>query len=33
MATITFDFDLAIFGALRLAPDEFAREMRIAATV
>lgn len=33
MTTITFDFDPAIFGALRLAPDEFAREMRIAAAV
>lgn len=31
--TITFDFDPAIFGALRLASDEFAREMRIAAAV
>ncbi|MCZ7624789.1 MAG: hypothetical protein C3F12_02530 [Candidatus Methylomirabilota bacterium] len=31
MTTITFDFDPAIFGALRLAPEEFAREMRIAA--
>ena len=33
MTTITFDFDPASFGALRLAPQEFAREMRIAAAV
>ena len=31
--TISFDFDTSAFGALRLAPEEFAREMRIAATV
>lgn len=31
--TIRFDFDSSAFGALRLAPDEFAREMRIAAAV
>ena len=31
--TITFDFDASAFGALRLAPTEFAREMRIAAAV
>ena len=31
--TITFDFDVSAFGALRLAPREFAREMRIAAAV
>ncbi len=31
--TITFDFDVSAFGALRLAPGEFAREMRIAAAV
>lgn len=31
--TIHFDFDASAFGALRLAPDEFAREMRIAAAV
>ncbi|MGB5833572.1 MAG: UPF0175 family protein [Thiohalocapsa sp.] len=31
--TITFDFDPSAFGALRLAPMEFAREMRIAAAV
>jgi predicted HTH domain antitoxin len=30
---ITFDFDASAFGALRLAPQEFAREMRIAAAV
>lgn len=33
MTTISFDFDAATFGALRLAPCEFAREMRIAAAV
>jgi predicted HTH domain antitoxin len=33
MATISFDFDPSVFSALRLAPDEFAREMRIAAAV
>lgn len=33
MTTISFDFDPSAFAALRLAPDEFAREMRIAATV
>ena len=31
--TITFDFDVSAFGALRLAPNEFAREMRVAAAV
>jgi len=31
--TITFDFDVSAFGALRLAPSEFAREMRVAAAV
>jgi predicted HTH domain antitoxin len=31
--TITFSFDASAFGALRLAPMEFAREMRIAAAV
>ncbi|MFB1489995.1 MULTISPECIES: UPF0175 family protein [unclassified Thiocapsa] len=31
--TISFDFDASAFGALRLAPGEFAREMRIAAAV
>lgn len=31
--TITFDIDTSAFGALRLAPREFAREMRIAAPV
>jgi predicted HTH domain antitoxin len=31
--TISFDFDASAFGALRLAPREFAREMRIAAAV
>ena len=33
MTTISFEFDAAAFGALRLAPNEFAREMRIAAAV
>lgn len=33
MTTISFDFEPAAFGALRLAPNEFAREMRIAAAV
>ena len=33
MTTISFDFDTSAFGALRLAPDEFAREMRVAAAV
>ena len=33
MTTISFEFDPSVFGALRLAPNEFAREMRIAAAV
>jgi len=33
MTTITYDFDPSVFGALRLSPNEFAREMRIAAAV
>ena len=33
MTTISFEFDPSTFGALRLAPNEFAREMRIAASV
>lgn len=33
MTTISFEFDPSAFGALRLAPNEFAREMRIAAAV
>ena len=33
MATISFEFDPSTFSALRLAPIEFAREMRIAAAV
>ena len=32
-ARISFGFDASAFGALRLAPSEFAREMRIAAAV
>lgn len=33
MATITYDLPSSAFAALRLSPDEFAREMRIAASV
>lgn len=33
MTTISFDFAPDTFGALRLAPEEFADEMRIAAAV
>lgn len=33
MATITYDFPPGTFSALRLSPDEFAREMRIVASV
>ena len=33
MTTISFEFEPSVFGALRLAPKEFAREMRIAAAV
>jgi predicted HTH domain antitoxin len=33
MATISFGFEPSTFNALRLAPIEFAREMRIAAAV
>ena len=33
MATISFEFDPSTFSALRQAPIEFAREMRIAAAV
>ncbi|MFM8333180.1 MAG: UPF0175 family protein [Candidatus Methylumidiphilus sp.] len=33
MTTIAYDFAPGIFGALRLSPAEFAREMRIAAAV
>lgn len=33
MTTITFEFEPALFGALRLAPQEFAREIRVAAAV
>jgi predicted HTH domain antitoxin len=31
--SISFDFDASAFGALRLAPSELVREMRIAAAV
>ncbi len=33
MATITYDLPPSTFSALRLSPEEFAREMRIAASV
>ena len=33
MTTISFEFEPSTFGASRLAPKEFAREMRIAAAV
>jgi predicted HTH domain antitoxin len=33
LGTITFDSDASAFGALRLAPSELARGMRIAAAV
>ena len=33
MSTVSLDFDNSLFSALRLSPDEFAREMRIAAAV
>lgn len=33
MATITYDLPTSAFSALRLSPNEFAREMRIAACV
>ncbi|MGH8474436.1 MAG: UPF0175 family protein [Methylococcales bacterium] len=33
MTTIAYDFEPGVFGALRLSPAEFAREMRIAAAV
>ena len=31
--TISVDYDVSAFGALRLSPSEFARELRIAAAV
>ena len=31
--TVSFDFDASAFGALRLAPREFAHAMRLAAVV
>ncbi len=31
--TISFDYDVSAFGALRLSPSEFARELPIAAAV
>ena len=33
MTTIRYELDSDLFSALRLSPDEFAREMRIAAAV
>ena len=33
MTTISFEFEPSAFGALRLAPNESAREMRIVAAV
>ncbi len=33
MPTISFEFEPSAFSALRLTPNEFAREMRIAAAV
>ena len=33
MATITYEFGPNVFSALRMAPEEFAREMRLAACV
>jgi len=33
LTTIAYNFDPGVFGALRLSPAEFAREMRIAAAV
>jgi predicted HTH domain antitoxin len=33
MATITFEFPPEVFSALRKSPEEFAREMRLAAAV
>jgi predicted HTH domain antitoxin len=33
MTTISFEIDPSLFGALRLSPSEFTREIRIAAAV
>jgi predicted HTH domain antitoxin len=33
MTTITFEFPQEVFSALRKSPEEFAREMRLAAAV
>lgn len=33
MTTIAFDLEPSLFGALRLSPQEFAQEMRVAAAV
>ena len=33
MATITYELPSSVFSALRLSPEEFAREMRVAASV
>jgi predicted HTH domain antitoxin len=33
MSTLAVDVDSSFFGTLRLAPDEFVREMKIAAAV
>ena len=33
MRTISFDFPPDVFSALRMSPEEFAREMRLAAAI